>query len=194
MLAGLGENLNLSMLPKEVEKAKIRQAFLAIDLHQLNAELGPEGRPAWPELIYANREILKNAGLYELHLLHALVYCTSTPEPENDHLDDLIAYANHKALRGLGDPLPSTEPHTLYRGCSGVVTERKVRGYFWTSKLGTAQRYACFRHRSDPAVYKIQVESDAILVYHSMWHPEEYIVRVPSHIEPLWVWPEHTEP
>jgi len=180
------EALDLSLVPNE-SREDVRKAFQDENLRSLNAALGPEGRQQWPGLVFSNREILARAGLYESHLLHALVFSCSTPKYDQRVIEEMIDYADRERLLNAGDPLPPMETYTLYRGCSGTPEQRRVRGFFWTSRETTARRFAWFWHLPNPVVYQIQVKADAILVYDNLWNQDEYLVRVPQRVTPILV-------
>ncbi len=121
------------------------------------------------EIVQANYGPLQKRGLYEEALLDAWVGCrVNWHGYDLDDLLEMFEDTDRDKLRALGDPLPGPGPFTLYRGAGGREPERRVSGLSWTSDLVKARwfaRRAGLFGLADPAVYRVRVKADDVLVY-----------------------------
>ena len=142
-------------------------------------------------LVVANGDVLRERGLYERALLHAL-----TATRVNNHgmsidlLRMLFNWADKAKLRACGDPLPGPGPFTVYRGVAGRGSARRIPGLSWT---GSPTKAAWFAERlllPDPAVFTVTVDADAVLAYSNARREDEYVVMLPDSVRPRRVKPE----
>jgi hypothetical protein len=133
------------------------------------------------DLVSFNCRALKERGIYEAALFHALTACRL-----NNHrwsmyeLRYLCEFADRAALRAAGEPLPGAGHFTVYRGVAGRGSARRVRGLSWTFSLPVA---AWFARRSanvfqlpEPAVYRLTVTEAEVLAYANDWDEAELLV------------------
>ena len=95
----------------------------------------------------------------------------------------LKCWCHRKGLRLAGDPLPSGETFTVYRGVCGKGRFRKARGLAWTADLSIAcwfaMRYATGGAKwfVDPAVYEATITADEVFFYVNHRNEQEFVCR-----------------
>lgn len=142
------------------------------------------------QIVEMNCVALKDAGLYEAALFHALVATrTNNRRYSLECLRWLIQFADRTTLLACGDPLPAEEHFTLYRGVGGRGRARRIRGVSWPASKATAQwfaeRAAIFGFH-DPAVYSIRIErADVYACARTARNEDEYICLLPAQCHPI---------
>jgi|HubBroStandDraft_6_1064221.scaffolds.fasta_scaffold168188_2 hypothetical protein len=137
------------------------------------------------DVVAANEEVLRKAGIYERVLLDVFVG-SPTNELPLSKISGLLARANRRKLRAAGNPLPSRHgPFLLYRGVAGAPPRRRVRGFSWTDSIESAKRFATrIPNLRDPAVYSVRVEAADVLAYVG-GEEAEYLVQLPRTARPV---------
>ncbi len=140
------------------------------------------------DLVCFNAPVLKELGVYEPALLHAITATrTNNRRWPLRELKAMFDQADRERLRAAGSPLPSPGPFTLYRGVAGRGAARRVRGFSWTSSFERAawfaRRFGSLLH--DPTVYRVTVSEEAVLVYDNGRSEEEFIVSLPPTARPV---------
>lgn len=136
------------------------------------------------EIVFFNQAVLKELGIFEEAFAVAVVAPRLNNHRDYRLLNDMVPRLDRERLRTAGDPLPGTEPWTIYRGVAGRGKARRIRGYSWTGGL---ERAAWFANRAaetfgldDPAVFCATVREPEILFYSSDRQEEEFFVDLPS--------------
>ncbi len=160
--------------------AQAREAFAAGNFRRflMSAE-----NTAGLALVWKNWEALRKRGIYEAALLDAFTSTrTNNAGWSASDLEFFFSLADRAQLLAAGEPLPGPGPFTLYRGVSGKGRRRRVRGLSWTSSIEKARWFADrYPGLDDPAVFRVNVEADAVLAYlHEQGRQEaEFIVMLP---------------
>lgn len=139
-------------------------------------------------LVAGNSAILRERGIFEEALLHALISPRiSHYRVEMGFLRDLIRTANREKLRAAGDPLPGPGPFTVFRGVAGNKNHRRVRGISWTGSFDKAAwfagRFQPDSQLADPGVYKAVVEAEHVLARVIARKEDEYLVLLPKSVK-----------
>ena len=128
--------------------------------------------------LWDNAFRLKQRGIYEPALVCAYGCATlGFGGWPNDYVAYLLALADMKKLREAGDPIPSGESFTLFRGVAGP---KKYKRTFpsWTSDYWTAAWFAVRFCDKNPAIYQADVSREDILFY-SDGSEKEFVVMCP---------------
>lgn len=133
-----------------------------------------------------NFPLLKDRGLYEKALLRS--YRSTLTNHAGWSLDALRFFfeiADIEKLRLAGDPIPTRESFTLYRGVSGVGRARRVNGISWTESPNIAAWFAKrFAHLPDPAVFTVTVPRDSVMACTNGRNEKEYLLKLPLPTRP----------
>lgn len=153
-----------------------RDAFINGDAS--SCFLGESGGTYVPFLL-ENAYRMKQRGIYEPALACAYK-CSSLGFRgcPKDYINFLFALADMDNLRKAGDPIPSGESFTLFRGVSGP---KKYHRTFpsWTSDYWTAAWFAVRFNEKNPTIYQAEVTREDILFYDDR-SEKDFVVMCPA--------------
>lgn len=131
--------------------------------------------------LFEHMEALKEKGFYEEVLLEALIApSTNLSAVPLYFLKSFLEWADKEKMRGLGDPLPSNGPFTLYRGVAGKGAARRKRGISWTASLEKAKWFANRFNLEKPMVYQTTVSIEHVYAYSNARNEQEFICLIPE--------------
>jgi hypothetical protein len=138
------------------------------------------------ELVYFNRKILIQMGLYEVGLLHAFIATrTNNFKWPLHELRYMFATADRSRLRAAGEPLPGPGPFTIFRGVSGIGPARRVRGVSWTTSEEKARWFALRHSLPNPDVFRATVNEADVLAYTDDRSEQEFLVLLAEGNKPV---------
>src|SRR5579862_348442 len=121
------------------------------------------------EIVIKHWAKLRRAGLLEDAFLDAWeLNKYGTPNWEMWFSNFVFSSLDRKRLRELSEPLPPTDPLTVYRGVAGNNDEqRRVLGFSWTLSPEVAKLFADIRVNlfglPNPAVYRAEIAHEHVL-------------------------------
>jgi hypothetical protein len=189
--AALRDRLRLDGIPPALH-AQACEALKAGDALGVVLSVGDNCRVM--QFVWDNQVVLREAGLYEQVLLEAFVGTrTNHSDWPLDVLTFLFAGCDRDKLRAAGDPLPGPGPFVLYRGIAGHGPRRRRRGLSWTEDAERAQWFATRFSLAHPMVLRVIVDETAVLAYVNDRQEREFVVVLPSTVQPVRVWPRARE-
>ena len=133
-------------------------------------------------IVFSNVLTLRELGILEGAFIPAVTMNRMNNASNYTTIRMTIPYLDRDLTLAAGDPLPGSDPWTIYRGVSGNGRARRVKGYSWTRDY---ERAVWFAERfealfPDPAVFKTTVARKDVLFYSSSREEEEFFVDLPS--------------
>jgi hypothetical protein len=137
---------------------------------------------------------LKALGQYERTLLSAYV----DTRLNNSHiqlslLKFMFKLVDRDALLAAGDPLPGSEPFTVFRGVAGRGARRRKRGISWTADkdkaIWFAKRFAD-TGLEKPAVFRAVIPAAKVFAYYDGRDEKEFLCDIDEDEKLKKVWPD----
>ena len=138
------------------------------------------------DIVLDNQGVLRDAGLLEEAFIEAWgTQKAGVPNWTPGFCRVMFARLDRAKLLSAGDPLPSGDSFTVYRGVAGVGSKRRVRGYSWSGDRGIAERFAALRAERyglpNPAVYSAVIQREHVLAYiHTSGRQESEFLLLPD--------------
>jgi hypothetical protein len=169
---------------------RVKAAWAEKDIERVLLWLGNHMHMAF---VCDNFLLLKESGVYEKALLHAL----TSPRVNNANISSstlqfLFQYADREKLIKEGDPLPGPGPFVVYRGVAGRGAKRRLRGLSWTASLDKAiwfaKRFAELPDMEKPTVYQATVTAEHVYAYSDERNEQEFLCDIPKEMKLKKVW------